>query len=61
MQCLAEIRLDKAKALLAETETSITQIAHAVGYSTISGFSHFFKKHSGFSPKEFRENIQWLV
>ena len=61
MQCLAEMRLDKAKSLLAETEASVTQVAHSVGYSTISGFSHFFKKHTGLSPKGFRENVQWLV
>jgi AraC-like DNA-binding protein len=61
MQCLAEMRLDKAKSLLAETEASVTQVAHLVGYSTISGFSHFFKKHTGLSPKGFRENVQWLV
>ena len=61
MRVLARLRLEHARHLLQSTDLTISQIAHATGYSDLAGFSHFFKQHSGQSPSEFRSNCLWLV
>ena len=47
-------RIEKAKALLAEREASITDVGFALGYSHTSSFSVAFRKVTGRSPTEFR-------
>lgn len=61
MQTLARKRIDKAKVCLQQTGLTVTQIALAVGYRDLTSFSHFFKKHTGLSPSEYRENVNWLI
>lgn len=60
IRALARLRLEHARHLLQNTELTVSQIAHAIGYQDLAGFSHFFKKHAGHSPSEFRSNCQWL-
>ena len=55
---LTEIRMEKAKEILLNSQTKIIEIAHLVGYNDPYYFSHSFKKYFGVSPKEYRdENI----
>jgi AraC-like DNA-binding protein len=61
IRVLARLRLEHARHLLQSTDLTISQIAHATGYSDLAGFSHFFKQHAGQSPSEFRSNCRWLV
>lgn len=49
-------RMEKAKSLLENTNTKIGTIALNVGYKDTNYFSLAFKKQTGLSPKEFREN-----
>jgi YesN/AraC family two-component response regulator len=60
-QTLARLRLKHAKHLLQNTDRTISQVAYATGYQDLAGFSHFFKKHTDYSPSEFRDNCRWLV
>jgi len=60
-QTLSRLRLTHAKHLLQNTDRTISQIAYAAGYQDLAGFSHFFKKHTEYSPSEFRDNCRWLV
>jgi AraC family transcriptional regulator, transcriptional activator of the genes for pyochelin and ferripyochelin receptors len=46
--------LERAKALLEETDDTIDQIASRVGFDTYNGFSTAFKKAYGFPPTEYR-------
>ena len=48
------LRLQKAKALLSETELLIREIALACGFENEYYFSNFFKKHTTLSPTAFR-------
>lgn len=47
-------RLIKAKELLKETDLSVTDIAHKVGFSDYNYFLRSFKKHFGLSTKNVR-------
>ncbi|ULQ58792.1 AraC family transcriptional regulator [Brucepastera parasyntrophica] len=52
---IQEKRIGAAKGLLADTNDTITRIAEAAGYRTISNFNKIFKSKTGISPKEFRK------
>lgn len=48
----------EAKKLLENNELNITEISDELRFSSLSSFSIFFKKHTGLSPGEFRENLK---
>lgn len=52
---LIRIRMDKAGALLQQTELSLQEIATSVGYADVSYFIRMFKKHTGITPKQFKD------
>lgn len=45
----------EAKRLLTYSDSSVSEIAYALGFSEIQGFSRFFKTREGKSPQHFRE------
>ncbi|HPU62820.1 MAG TPA: helix-turn-helix transcriptional regulator, partial [Mobilitalea sp.] len=51
-----EYRIERAKELLLTSDKSISDIAEAVGFDNFSYFSTLFKKVTGLSPKEFKDN-----
>ncbi|MEM9327606.1 MAG: AraC family transcriptional regulator [Bacteroidota bacterium] len=53
-----EIKLIEIKFLLYQSGLSIREISYEMGYLDASYFTRFFKKHTGVSPKEFRELIE---
>ena len=53
---LTNLRIEKAKALLANPDNKIIEIAEKVGYTDPYYFSHCFKKTTGLSPREYRQN-----
>lgn len=54
----AEVRkeavLGKAQSLLKETDSTVAEVADQLGFQDSANFSTFFKKHTGYSPSEFR-------
>ena len=52
---LRTLRMQKAMQLLADTRQPLEQIAQAVGYQDAFGFSKVFKRSTGQSPRQFRE------
>ncbi|CAJ92887.1 Transcriptional regulator, AraC-family [Cupriavidus necator] len=55
MAMLRAVRLHKAAELLATTTLQISQVAHAVGFSSRSNFSQAFHKQHGVDPSGFRQ------
>lgn len=53
---IISLRMNTACDLLLKTNLSIKQVGVSVGYSDAHFFSRLFKKHTGFSPREYREN-----
>ncbi|WP_270172796.1 AraC family transcriptional regulator [Paenibacillus sp. SYP-B4298] len=52
---LIGIRMRRAGALLQQTHLSLQEIATRVGYTDVSYFIRVFKKHTGITPKQYRE------
>ncbi len=48
-------KMESAKRLLVETNTSVQDIAERVGYSTSRGFYKQFKESTGLTPSEYRK------
>ena len=52
---ITNLRISSAKRLLRNSELSIAQIGESIGYRDQGYFSRFFKKQTGLSPLEYRE------
>lgn len=48
-------RIEKAKAYLRETDYKVYEVADILGFENVTYFSRFFKKHTGMSPKEYKD------
>lgn len=53
---IIEAMITEAKNLLEESQQSIIEIAEELDFANSSSFSAFFKKHSSFSPSQYRSN-----
>ncbi|MBQ8846333.1 MAG: helix-turn-helix transcriptional regulator [Lachnospiraceae bacterium] len=49
-------KMEYAKAELAETNHSVSQIGYTLGYSDPHNFSNAFKKETGLTPSEYRDS-----
>ncbi|HRN48628.1 MAG TPA: AraC family transcriptional regulator [Niabella sp.] len=54
-------KLIEAKNLLASTDKSVSEIGFELGYNEKSYFTNVFKKKSGQTPTEFREEMKKLI
>lgn len=57
---VADVRLGKARALLAESDLSLKEIAFKLGFSGPCTFSSTFKKASGETPDGYRQRLRSL-
>jgi AraC-like DNA-binding protein len=55
---LTDLRLEKARALLADPAGSVSGVAYAVGYASEDRFRFAFKQATGLSPRLWRETMQ---
>ena len=58
LQYFINIKLEKAKELLAFSSMNISEIAENVGYDNALYFSRLFRKNTGFSPSEYRKKYK---
>ena len=56
----ADLRVNHAKASLQQSELSVSNIAASLGFRDLATFSHFFRKRTGQSPRDYRLNCRWL-
>ena len=54
---LQRIRIEKAKRLLERSRDTVNEITWKIGYEDINSFRRLFIKHTGLSPKEFRNKF----
>ena len=53
MRYAANVRLNRADAILASGKYSIAETAAAIGFESPFSFSRFYKEHRGYSPMQF--------
>ena len=53
-QIIAERLLQESKILLKHSTWSVSEIAYALGFTEVTHFNNFFKKHTRISPLKFR-------
>lgn len=51
---LNQLRIEKAKELLLDTDLTIKQIAEEVGYYNVQSFNRFFRKYEGMPPSSYK-------
>lgn len=51
---LNQLRIEKAKQLLLDTDQTIAQIALQVGYNNVQSFNRFFRKYEGMPPSNYK-------
>lgn len=54
MQYLTEVRLDRTKKMLIESDKDVVSICFEVGFESVSTFYRLFKKHVGMPPNMYR-------
>lgn len=54
LEYLTELRIEKAKSLLVSTDLKLYEVAEKSGYADPHYFSVIFKKHTGMTPKDYR-------
>ncbi len=52
---LSERRVERAQDLLRSTNLTVTEVCHAVGFSSLGSFSSRFREIVGESPREFQQ------
>ena len=55
LEYLTKIRMDKAKYILKNSNVKVYQVAPLVGYQDPRYFTQVFKKITGMTPSEFRD------
>lgn len=60
VQYVLELKLLRAKELLAAGTVNVKEIAYALNFSSPRYFSGFFKKKTGLSPQQYRERLAGL-
>lgn len=53
-QLIAERIVQEAKILLKHSAWTVSEIAYALGFTEVTHFNNFFKKHVSLSPLKFR-------
>ena len=60
-QIVIQFRLSLAKRYLKETSLPISEVSMLVGYADHSNFYRTFKKETGITPQQFRQQIESLA
>lgn len=55
---MMELKLNEAKLLLSTTSQSIKEVAYVLNFENPDYFPVFFKKRTGFTPLEYRNNVE---
>ena len=60
IEYLTEIRVEKAKGMLFNTQKTVSTIAQDCGFFDSSHFTSTFKKKTGQSPKQYRKEKSYV-
>jgi AraC family transcriptional regulator, transcriptional activator FtrA len=55
---IARRRVERARAMLEDTELSVTQVAHAAGFGSTESLRRHFVTHTGTTPRSYRDTFR---
>lgn len=55
LETLTEMRIENAKMLIKDQRLKVYEVGSMVGFEDPKYFSQVFKKHTGFTPSEYRK------
>ena len=58
LELIRSMRMEKARSLLREGKSSVTEVAELCGFSSLSYFSTAFRKECGLSPGEYASKVK---
>lgn len=58
IETIHDFIVEKAKRMLRESPSNMSEIAYSLGFEYPNNFSKFFKKNTGYTPSEFRKEKQ---
>jgi AraC-like DNA-binding protein len=58
LQYLKQLRMVKAVEMILQTELTLSEIAYATGYSSISAFSNTFQQFTNLRPSQFAQTVR---
>jgi AraC-like DNA-binding protein len=61
IEYFSKMKIDTAKHMIRDRRMNFTQIAEALGYSSIHYFSRQFKKITGMAPSEYASSVKAIV
>lgn len=56
VEYITKVRIEKAMQYLRDSNAKVTEVSCKVGYPDYRYFSHIFKKYTGYTPSQWREN-----
>lgn len=61
MEYYNNLKIDKAKTMIRESDYNFTEISELLGYSSIHYFSRHFKKATGMTPSQYASSIKVMI
>jgi len=58
LEYITRERVVRARELLADSANTVTNVSHALGFSSTSHFIDMFKEHEGVTPKQYQMDLQ---
>ena len=58
LQYINDLKLDRARQLLSETDMPVKAIAEELGFTSVGYFGRFFRGKTGLSPNAYREKFK---
>jgi transcriptional regulator GlxA family with amidase domain len=58
---IARRRIERARALLEDSELTVTQVAHAAGFGSTESLRRHFLTHTGTSPRSYRDTFRGSI
>lgn len=58
LKYITDLRMDKARGMMADASLKISQIARNCGYDNPSYFNKLFKNYYGITPRQYREGVR---
>ncbi|WP_119842557.1 helix-turn-helix transcriptional regulator [Salinibacter ruber] len=57
LEYITRERVVRARELLADSDNTVTNVSHALGFSSTSHFIDMFKEHEGVTPKQYQMDL----